>query len=224
MHLHAYVGRLLKDEPYAKSVQSKFFDHCDNTVNLDALSRCRALNELLETHVSFRAITVWNGLHRNDDFALQLLWESNPTSHTGGVRQLGHLRVHLPSNKVSRKPRSEKCIETIGKQRGDSCGVFFSTTRDVGGGNMTLWQLLTNGVTQVKLRHLPQCRLNKAMGVQARLKEALELLHLRHTNQDTHALGSTPLPSLNLLQVSLGAMLLMVLRSQYQAMARPTQS
>lgn len=122
MQLHAYVGRLLKDEPYAKSVQSKFFDHCDNTVNLDALSRCRALNELLETHVSFRAITVWNGLHRNDDFALQLLWKSNPTPHTGGVRQLGHLRVHLPSNKVSRKPRSEKCIETVGKQRGDACG------------------------------------------------------------------------------------------------------
>ena len=47
----AGVARFLKEGPYAKAVQFRFHEHCEETSKLDALSRCRALNHLLESEV-----------------------------------------------------------------------------------------------------------------------------------------------------------------------------
>lgn len=53
MERKASVARLVKETSYAEAVHRKFLSHCAETAKLDALSRCRALNQYLETSVSF---------------------------------------------------------------------------------------------------------------------------------------------------------------------------
>ena len=70
MDRKAGIARFLAEDTYAKAVHHRFHELCEETAQLDALTRCRALNHLLETEVRFYWVCVQVCWDRHADAAL----------------------------------------------------------------------------------------------------------------------------------------------------------